>query len=206
MLVRELEATLRLAHPFMPFITEELWQSIAPLAGKAGATISLQPYPKADFENVDAAADREMALLKDLVGACRALRGEMGLSPAQRVPLLVVGDEGALRRFTPYLATLAKVSQLKIVDRLPATDAPVQVVGETRLMLHIEVDAAAERGRIAKEVARLEAEIAKAMAKLASNGFVARAPAHVVEQERARLAGFATVLEQLKLRLARISG
>jgi len=204
-LVRELETTLRLAHPFMPFITEELWQTVAPLAGRTGDTISLQPFPQADFENADPRAEHDMALLKDLVGACRALRGEMGLSPAQRVPLLVAGDPVLLTRFAPYVAALAKVSDVKVVDELPATDAPVQVVGDTRLMLHIEVDVAAERERIAKEIARLDAEIAKAEAKLANESFVARAPAHVVEQERARLSGFRATREQLQPQLARRS-
>ena len=205
-LVRELEATLRLAHPFMPFITEELWQTVAPLAGKVGDTISLQPFPKADFDNIDTDADRDMAVLKNLVGACRALRSAMGLSPAVRVPLLIAGDPDTLKRYAPYLASLAKVSEVTIVDDLPITDAPTEVVGETRMMLHIEVDVVAERERIAKEVARLEGEIAKATAKLANDSFVARAPAQVVEQERTRLAGFAATLEQLKPQLARLSG
>ena len=205
-LVRELEATLRLAHPFMPFITEELWQTVAPLAGKAGETISLQPFPKANFDRVDAEADRYMTVLKGLVGACRTLRSEMGLSPAARVPLLIAGDPDVLQRYAPYLVSLAKVSEVNIVDDLPVTDAPIQVVGETRMMLHIEVDVVAERERIAKEIARLEGEIAKATSKLANESFVARAPAPVVEQERTRLAGFAATLEQLKPQFARLSG
>ncbi len=204
-LVRELEATLRLAHPFMPFITEELWQSVAPLAGKSGATISLQPFPRANFDNVDPLADRDMALLRDLVGACRALRSEMGLSPAQRVPLLVAGDPDMLLHFAPYLPALAKVSAVNIVDDLPVTDAPIGVVGDTRLMLHIEVNVAAERERLTKEVARREADIAKLEAKLANESFVSRAPAQVVEQERARLASQSATLEQLKQQLARLS-
>ncbi|HVN36389.1 MAG TPA: valine--tRNA ligase [Casimicrobiaceae bacterium] len=205
-LVRELEATLRLAHPFIPFITEELWQSVAKLAGKSGETISRQPFPEADFDIVDAAAEREMGALKEVVGACRALRSEMGLGPGERVPLLVAGETELLERFTPYLAALAKVSNVDIVDELPRSEAPVKVVGETSLMLHIEVDLAAERERIAKEVARLEAEIAKAKATLDNDKFVSRAPARVVDEHRARLGTFVAQLEQLKAQLSRLSG
>jgi valyl-tRNA synthetase len=204
-LVRELEATLRLAHPFIPFITEELWQTVAPLAGKSGATISLQPFPEADFENVDKVADHDMALLKDLVGACRALRSEMGLSPSQRVPLFIVGDSEQLERFAPYLPSLAKVSEVEIVDEFPSTDAPVELVGDIRLMLHVEVDAAAEVERISKEIARVEVEVQKSIAKLANDSFVARAPASVVEQQRARLKAGESELEQLKVQLARFT-
>jgi len=209
-LVRVLEATLRLAHPFIPFITEELWQTIAPLAGTAGDSVSLAPYPQPDAARRDPAAEAEIVALKAFVNACRALRGEMGVSPAQKVPLFAAPgtaqDRERLAAFAAYLAPLARLADVKIVDELPHTDAPVQMVGESRLMLHIEVDAAAERERIGKEIARLEGEMAKAKAKLGNDGFVARAPAAVVDQERARLAGFSATLEKLKPQLERLSG
>ena len=206
MLVRELEATLRLAHPFMPFISEELWQILGPLAGKKGDTISLQPFPQAHFERVDEAANTRMAVLKDIVNACRTLRGEMGLSPAQKVPLIAAGDRATLTELAPYLVPLVKLSDVRIVDVLPEGDSPVQIVGDYRLMLHIEVDVAAERERIAKDIARHEGEIAKAQTKLANEGFVARAPGAVVEQERARLAGFNATLAKLREQYTRLGG
>ena len=206
MLVRELEATLRLAHPFMPFITEELWQTVAPLAGKAGDTILRQPFPRADASRIDLAANARMATLKALVDACRALRSEMELSPGTKVPLVATGDRQQLAEFTPYLVALARLTGVDIVDELPATDAPVEIVGDFRLMLRIDVDPAAERERLGREKSRLDGEIGKATAKLGNESFVARAPAAVVAQERERLAGFIATRDRIATQIERLAG
>jgi len=203
-LVRELEAVLRLAHPFIPFITEELWQGVAAHAGKSGPSISIQPFPRADTSRIDEDADTDMALLKNVVNACRTLRSEMKLSPAQKVPLIASGDARRLEAFAPYVAALARLSEVKIVDELPRTDAPVQIVGEFRLMLHIEVDVAAEKSRLSKEYDRVDGEIAKLAVKLANESFVARAPEHVVAQERGRLEGLQATRGRLEQQLAQL--
>lgn len=204
-LIRVLEATLRLAHPIIPFITEELWQTVAPLAGKQGESIMLQPYPKPDLAKIDEAAIAAIDNYKELVNACRTLRGEMNISPAQRVPLYAEGDKQALANAAPYVIALAKLSEFNIADKLPQTGAPVSITKTARLMLKVEIDVAAERERLGKEVTRLEQEIAKAQIKLSNTGFTERAPANVIAQEKERLANFNNILEKTRSQLERLA-
>jgi len=203
-LVRVLETILRLAHPVIPFITEELWQKVAPLAGKTGASIMTQKYPQPEAAKINVAAERDIDLLKQLVSACRTLRGEMNIAPSQKLPLLAQGDPAQLRACAPHLMALARLSEVLVVNELPGDDAPVSIVGDFKLMLKVEIDIAAERERLAKEIAKLDAETTKARAKLANESFIAKAPPLVVAQEQQRLARFSATLEQMRAQLAKL--
>jgi len=204
-LLRVLETVLRLTHPIMPFITEEIWQTIAPMTEKHGASIMLEAYPKAQPDKLDDTSEAWVAQLKQMVDACRSLRGEMNISPAARVPLFAAGDADNLAVYAPYLKTLAKLEDVAIVAELPQADAPVMLVDDFKLMLKVEIDVAAEKERLGKEIARLEGEIAKANSKLNNESFVARAPAAVVAQEKARVVEFSASLGKLQSQLAKLN-
>jgi valyl-tRNA synthetase len=210
-LIRVLETVLRLLHPVAPFITAELWETVAPVAGrKASPSIVTAPYPVAQLEKVDATADAWMARLKSVMAEIRRLRSEMGLPPGERVPLLTLGDRSFVETATPLIQSLARLADVQLLADEAAfaaatQAAPVAVNGDLRLALHVQVDVAAETARLGKEIERLNGEITKAEAKLGNESFVARAPAAVVEQERARLADFRQALSRLQDQQARLA-
>ena len=213
-LLRVLETILRLAHPLIPFITETLWQTVGPKIGKelsqqAKQSIALQPYPIAQLNKIDEKSEAWVEQIKAIVDACRNLRGEMQVSPAQRVPLWISGPESFLKQASPYLMALAKLSEVKIFTEESALEkdasgAPMALVGDLKLLLKIEVDVAAERIRLSKEIDRLATEITKAHNKLNNESFVARAPEEVVAQEKQRLASFEQNHAKLVAQLERL--
>jgi valyl-tRNA synthetase len=207
-LVRVLETALRLLHPTAPFITEELWQKVAPLAGKKGDTIMLQPYPKSQPEKVDPDAERDMAVLKEWTVAARNLRSEAKIPPGEKLPLYATAlpPVAEVDATLAAIQALARLSEIKRVAALPDSTAPVAVLGEARVMLHKEVDPALEAERISKEIARVTGEVAKAKAQLGNPAFVERAPAHVVEQIRKRLSDFEENLQKLQEQLQKLRG
>ena len=206
-LIRTLEVALRLLHPLAPFISAELWQTVAVVAGRRvegdASTIVTAAYPQAQLEKIDPDADAWVAQLKAMVGACRNLRSEMQLPPGERVPLLTLGDANFVSEAAALLKSLARLSEVRVHSdegtfTAATSSAPVAVSGEVRLAFHIEIDVAAEHERLSKEITRLASEIVKAQAKLANESFVARAPAAVVAQEQARLADFSRTLGRLQ--------
>ena len=204
-LVRVLEAILRLLHPIMPFITEELWQTVAPLANaKHSDSIMLAAYPVADQDKIVPAAFDKMGSLKNLADEVRKLRGEMGIAPNVKAPLFVEGGSD-LADCLKYLPALTRLTEAKLVDKLPeAEDAPVAVCNGARLMLKVEIDKAAETARLSKEAEKLQKALDKLSAKLGKPGYVDKAPAHLVEKDKAELAELADKMGKVKAALAKL--
>ncbi len=212
-LIRTLEGILRLAHPVVPFITEALWQKVAPVAGiKKVEFIGQAAYPQSQPGKIDEKAEAHVAQLKQLVDACRALRGELKVSPATRMPLYAF-DAG---EFTwgdglnaALLKALGKLSEVKVFDdeaawKTATGGMPVSIVGATSFSLYVEIDVEAEKLRLGKEATRLEGELVKVNAKLANESFVSKVPAAVLAQEQKRLGEFTATLERIRGQLARL--
>jgi valyl-tRNA synthetase len=209
-LIRTLEAILRLAHPIIPFITEELWQKVAPVAGLAGPSVSVARYPEAQLNKIDEQAIANVVQLKSLVDACRNLRGEMNVSASTKMPLFALGNAEFMRANAAVLQSLAKLSEVKIFEdeaawQAAAQSAPVAMVGGTRMCLFIEVDVAAEKIRLTKEITRLEGEIAKAQNKLRNEAFVAKAPPAVIALENQRVTDFSDTVAKMREQLTRLA-
>ena len=211
-LVRVLEVALRLAHPFMPFITEEIWQRIAPLAGVQGKTIMLQPWPVANEERIDPAAEDDIEWLKELMLGTRNIRGEMNIGPGKPLPIFLknVSAEDQ-RRLTENEALLKKLARLESITVLAAgEEAPLSataLVGEMEVLVPMAglIDKAAELARLDKEILRLQGEVQRVGGKLSNAGFVDKAPAEVIDKERAKLAEAEQALGKLAEQHARIA-
>ena len=207
-----LEATLRLAHPIIPFITEELWQKVSLITGSRKAedeaSIMVAPYPKAeDFARSDD-ADRAVAVTKKMIEAVRSLRSQMMLPPSQKVPLAIQGPKEIAAAVAPFLQGLARLESVDLVDNIDTLNqdaiAPVSIVDDWRLMLVVKIDVAAERARLEKEIERLQNEVRKCEAKLGNERFVSKAPEAIVNQEKARLADFLKALQNNTEQLAKL--
>jgi valyl-tRNA synthetase len=208
-LVRVLEVILRLAHPFMPFISEAIWQRIKAQAGVSGETLMLQPWPVANESRVDAAAEADIEWVKQLMLGVRQIRGEMKISMAKRIDIIVANataeDLRRLADFEPLLNKLAKFESVRVLAT--GEDAPMSataLVGDMQVLVPMAglIDKAAELARLDKEIQRLQGDVARMAGKLSNAGFVAKAPAEVLEKERIKLAdaeqALVSLLEQRK--------
>jgi len=199
-----LENILKMVHPMMPFISEEIWQIISQKTGTHSETIMLQSYPLFREKKIDKDAEAWIQTLKNMVEECRKLRGEMSISPAEKVPLLIIGNEEAIHSYQDYLVQLAKLESVSVVDKFEKIDAPVSIVGEYKLMLKVEIDVTAEKQRLQKEIDKLTLELKKADGKLANQSFIKKAPESVITQEKERQKKFSEDLQKFKEQLSRL--
>lgn len=207
-LLTVLEAVLRITHPFMPFITEELWQVVAPLFGKnTKPSIMIADYPQATDYSIANANQvlAEIEQLKQLTGVVRNLRAEMGLLPAVKAPLFIeTTDKELYAKFAEYVKVLAKISEVNLVDTLEEDSAPVAVLNTARLMLKVEIDVAAEKLRLSREIEKHSKEAEKMQVKLDNPNYVARAPKDLVERDTARVNELNSMIAQLQTQLAKL--
>lgn len=204
-LLRVLEAALRLLHPIIPFITEELWQTVAPMCdAKTADSIMLARFPETDGGEIVQTAFGQMTVLQDLIGAVRNLRGEMGIQPNVKAPLFVESADD-LADYLKYLPMMTRLTEARQVAALPESeDAPVAVCNGARLMLKVEIDKAAETARLSKEAEKLQKALDKLNAKLSKPGYTEKAPAHLVEKDKADLAELEDKMAKVQTQLSKL--
>lgn len=204
-LLRVLETALRLLHPIIPFITEELWQTVAPMCdAKTADSIMLARFPEADREQIVQTTFEQMTVLQDLIGTVRNLRGEMGIQPNVKAPLFVEGADD-LADYLKYLPMMTRLTEAQQVAALPESeDAPVAVCNGARLMLKVEIDKAAETARLSKEAEKLQKALDKLNAKLSKPGYTEKAPAHLVEKDKADLAELEDKMAKVQTQLSKL--
>ncbi|HFB2535128.1 TPA: valine--tRNA ligase [Neisseria gonorrhoeae] len=204
-LLRVLEAALRLLHPIIPFITEELWQTVAPMCdAKTTDSIMLARFPETDGGEIVQTAFGQMTVLQDLIGAVRNLRGETGIQPNVKAPLFVESADD-LADYLKYLPMMTRLTEARQVAALPESgDAPVAVCNGARLMLKVEIDKAAETARLSKEAEKLQKALDKLNAKLSKPGYTEKAPAHLVEKDKADLAELEDKMAKVQNQLAKL--
>ena len=203
-LLSTLESILRLAHPVMPFITEEIWQIIIPLIRKDFESITLEKFPTSREEKIDDHSIEWVSTLKKLIDNVRSLRGEMNISPANKIPLALSGNKKELEEYLPYLIGLAKLSDAEITSDLPNKDAPVAIINDYKIMLNIEVDKEAEAIRLKKEIEKVDIDLNKAGIKLSNENFVSKAPKEIIKQEKERLSKFSEHKDRLVQQLKKL--
>ena len=203
-LLSTLESILRLAHPVIPFITEEIWQIIIPLIRKDHESITLEKFPKSREEKIDEHSIEWVNTLKKLIDNVRSLRSEMNISPANKIPLALSGNKKELEEYLPYLISLAKLSDAKITADLPEKEAPVAIIGNYKVMLNIEIDKEAEAIRLKKEIEKAEIDLNKAGIKLNNKNFVSKAPKQIIKQEEERLNKFTEHKDKLVQQLKKL--
>ena len=203
-LLSSLESILRLAHPVMPFITEEIWQIIIPLIKKDFESITLEKFPTLREEKIDDNSIEWVSTLKKLIDNVRSLRSEMNISPANKIPLALSGNKKELEEYLPYLIGLAKLSDAEITSDLPNKDAPVAIINEYKVMLNIEVDKEAEAIRLKKEIDKIDIDLNKAGIKLSNENFVSKAPKEIIKQEKERLSKFSEHKDKLVQQLKKL--
>ncbi|HCI88235.1 MAG TPA: valine--tRNA ligase [Gammaproteobacteria bacterium] len=211
-LLTVLERSLRLLHPFMPFLTEEIWQKLAPALGIAGDSIMLQPYPEFDASNVDAAAQSEIDWLKGIIVAIRNIRGEMDISPAKSISVFLRGGEEQGQNYLQSnLMYLQKLAKLENIEWLSAeSEAPAAATGlygnvEVLVPLAGLIDVSAEQARLEKEIGKLEAGLKAVSGKLNNEKFVSNAPDAVVAKERQKKQELQAASDALKTKFEELS-